>query len=59
MSDFFNETRKAWAAAATTFGAYYTEALSEGVTSGEYLTAAIFALIAWVVTWAVPNKPTP
>lgn len=56
MRNFFNETRKAWAAAAATFGSYVQQATEGGVTGEEFLLAAIFSVVAWVVTWAVPNK---
>lgn len=53
---WFAETRKAWAAAAATFGSYYGAALEDGVTSQEWLTAVVFTIIAWILTWAVPNR---
>lgn len=56
MRNFFNETRKAWAAAATTFGTYVQQAQDGGVTGEEFLLAAIFSFVAWIVTWAIPNK---
>lgn len=56
MREFFAETRKAWAAAAATFGSYVQQATEGGVTGEEYLLAAIFSFVAWVITWAVPNR---
>lgn len=54
--DFINATRKAWAAAATVFGAGYTEAVGDGVTGDEWIGIIVATVVAWVVTWAIPNK---
>lgn len=59
MRAFLQETRKAWAAGAATFGAYIQQAQDGGVTGEEFLLAAVFSAVAWVVTWAVPNQTKP
>jgi hypothetical protein len=53
---------KAIAAAVTTFGAGYTSAILDGspgqtgVTSAEWQHAAITAVIAGILVWAIPNS---
>lgn len=57
MKVFIAETRKAWAAAAIALsGAWSTAATDDVITGIEVATIVIAAVVAGVVTWAVPNR---
>lgn len=57
MKDFFLETAKAWAAAAVAFGGIWENAIEDGmIETIEVGNMVVVAVVAWIVTWAIPNK---